>query len=212
MTPKQNDFWIQTYSGKRFSYEDPQPSMITLEDIAVPLSREPRFSGHGSENYSVLSHLLLIETFFDEVEMRLHALLHDAHEAYMKDLPTPLKAYYESFFPGMISELAGNIDMAIYAFLGERLPSPDQLRQIRYADEECLNLERQMLMLNTEHEWDLPLRPIHPRLHRKFYSYVPEVAVEIWMGKVTNLIETLKVRGLAEASEGLESRRVPRYT
>lgn len=91
------------------------PSLI---DIAVGLSRQPRFAGQGRSWWSVLDHTL----FCDELVMqqplpsprlRLAVLLHDAHEAITADVPTDvkgedMKAYQklldvviqDAYFPG----------------------------------------------------------------------------------------------------------------
>jgi hypothetical protein len=64
--------------------------MIDIEDIAVGLSRESRFCGQLRWFYSVGQHSVIMSTLVPP-EHALEALLHDAHEAYVKDLPTPLK-------------------------------------------------------------------------------------------------------------------------
>jgi len=90
--------WIQTASGKAFDLLKPDPAMVDLEnDIAGPLARLARFSGHiASGPYSVAQHSVegadaLLRETGDE---RLAALflLHDAHEAYLGDLTTPVQA------------------------------------------------------------------------------------------------------------------------
>lgn len=84
-----------TYSGRHVSLDnDVVPSLL---DIAVGLSRQPRFGGQTAYWWSVLDHTL----FCDEAlqaglngvnrDMRVALLLHDAHEALTGDVPTPLK-------------------------------------------------------------------------------------------------------------------------
>ena len=72
-----------------------QPA-ITIEAIAGPLSLLPRFLGHTTRPFSVAGHCLA------PIPLILHAhgttaalayLLHDAHEAFTGDLPSPLKNY-----------------------------------------------------------------------------------------------------------------------
>lgn len=90
--------WIGTASGRRLDYLDPRPDQISIDDIAVALSRAPRFCGHTRQPYSVARHsinaveVLQAEHRLDDCRLLRGALLHDASEAYMGDLPTPLKA------------------------------------------------------------------------------------------------------------------------
>lgn len=88
------DAYITTRSGILFDYREPRPEMFRLEDVAFALSRIPRFGGHVA-NYTVAHHSLLVERLAkqhgEDPEVRLAALMHDAHEAYVGDVPTPLK-------------------------------------------------------------------------------------------------------------------------
>ena len=60
-------------------------------ELALSLSRLCRFAGHLSEHYSVAQHSIFVA---DCVEngLQLAALLHDAHESLIGDLPTPIKS------------------------------------------------------------------------------------------------------------------------
>lgn len=82
--------WIQTYSGKRINLLDPKVEDICIEDIAQALSMQCRFSGHCKEFYSVAQHSLFVSKMC-EPQDALHGLLHDASEAYLVDIPKPLK-------------------------------------------------------------------------------------------------------------------------
>ena len=86
----ENETWIQTYTGRRFNPTKPIIDSIVLEDIAHPLSMQCRFSGHLSCFYSVAQHSVLTSYICDKKD-QLHALLHDASEAYIVDIPRPIK-------------------------------------------------------------------------------------------------------------------------
>jgi len=81
--------WILTYTGRRFWPLDPHPDDIDLVDIAHALSNLCRFTGHTSEFYSVAQHSYLVSVLCDKYP--LYGLLHDASEAYLLDLATPIK-------------------------------------------------------------------------------------------------------------------------
>jgi len=86
---------IDTRSGESVLPLDPEPSKIHLEDIAHGLSNVGRFAGQAEEFSSVARHSVRVSR---EVEARgggkaaqQHALVHDAAEAYLSDVPGPVK-------------------------------------------------------------------------------------------------------------------------
>lgn len=87
--------WIQTLDGKAFDLLRPDPKVIDPHVLAVVLSRICRFGGHCIAYYSVAQHSWLVESIVteDDPELRLAALLHDAHEAYwgLGDVLRPAK-------------------------------------------------------------------------------------------------------------------------
>ncbi len=82
--------WIQTYTGRRINLLNPKESDICLEDIAQALSLQCRFSGHCKKFYSVAQHSVFVSKICEEKDA-MYGLLHDASEAYLVDLPKPLK-------------------------------------------------------------------------------------------------------------------------
>lgn len=82
--------WIQTYTGKIFWPLDPRPEEVDIEDIAHALSFLCRFGGHTEKFYSVAEHSVRLSYIVPQKD-RLWGLLHDASEAYLVDLPRPLK-------------------------------------------------------------------------------------------------------------------------
>lgn len=81
---------IRTFSGQYVNVFDPDPDTILIEDIAHALSQQCRFGGHLPEFYSVAQHSVLCVVAVPP-EHALAALLHDAGEAYMLDIPSPIK-------------------------------------------------------------------------------------------------------------------------
>lgn len=89
MTPEK---YQTTHTGKTLNLENIQSSDINIIDIAVSLSRIRRYGGHV--NMSVLRHSLLVAAHFTHNSSAYrYALLHDASEAYLCDIPTYLKKY-----------------------------------------------------------------------------------------------------------------------
>jgi uncharacterized protein len=82
--------YIITKSGRMIDPKAVSPADIHIGDIASSLSRLPRFLGHTSHFYSVAEHCVRVSYAVDP-RAALHALLHDASEAYFADIPSPLK-------------------------------------------------------------------------------------------------------------------------
>lgn len=66
----------------------PEAELLDLEDIAAGLSRTFRF--HGQTTMTVAQHSVLVARIVPR-EHAVAGLLHDASEAYLSDLPTPIK-------------------------------------------------------------------------------------------------------------------------
>lgn len=81
---------IRTSTGKYIDFTNINPDDICIEDIAHALSMQCRFGGHLPKFYSVAQHSVLCSHLVSE-QYQLEALMHDASEAYMLDIPKPLK-------------------------------------------------------------------------------------------------------------------------
>ena len=82
--------WIATYSGQRIDVNLFDPDTIKINDIAHALSHICRFSGHTSQLYTVAQHSVMVSKWCS-VDNGLWGLLHDASEAYLMDIPSPIK-------------------------------------------------------------------------------------------------------------------------
>lgn len=82
--------WITTFTKKRFYPLKPVIADICIEDIAHVLATENRWGGHCPVPYYVTDHSLAVAALC-RPENALYGLLHDAHEAYFRDIPRPIK-------------------------------------------------------------------------------------------------------------------------
>lgn len=127
---------IRTFTGQMVNVLNPDPEQIFIEDIAHALSNICRFGGHTRQFYSVAQHSVMVAQKFDQPYLRMSALLHDAAEAYLLDLPRPIKVKMLDY------QHAETVMMqAIAKRFGLQLPMP---KLITGADD---------LMLNTEWLW-----------------------------------------------------------
>jgi 5'-deoxynucleotidase YfbR-like HD superfamily hydrolase len=138
--------WIKTFTGVHFDYAKPSIKSICIEDIAQALSHECRFAGHIPEFYSVAQHSVLISKIVPP-SFALEALLHDAHEAYCKDIPSPLKKLIPDY-----RGIESNIDFAIrIKFELPLIISPI----VKQADLVMLATERRDLDLDDGTPWPM---------------------------------------------------------
>ena len=82
--------WIETYTGKHFYFLDPKEDDIDIRDIAHALAFTCRYTGHSNRFYSVAEHSVLVSYLANDP---LAALLHDASEAYITDIASPIKQH-----------------------------------------------------------------------------------------------------------------------
>lgn len=82
--------YLTTHSGKQVDPANLRVAEVNILDIAHSLSHQCRFAGHTSTFYSVAQHSLRVAERLPRPH-RLVGLLHDAPEAYLTDLPRPLK-------------------------------------------------------------------------------------------------------------------------
>ena len=85
---------IVTYTGRVIEPLNPDPAEIDILDIAHALSNQCRFTGHTHTYYSVAQHSVLVSRHCAP-EDALWGLLHDASEAYLADIPRPVKRFTE---------------------------------------------------------------------------------------------------------------------
>jgi 5'-deoxynucleotidase YfbR-like HD superfamily hydrolase len=102
-----DEHFITTYTGKKFHYLSPTPEEIDIKDIAHALSLTCRFGGHCRSFYSVAEHSVRVAAEVP-ASSALFALLHDAAEAYLPDIPSPMKQDYKKW-----QALEGRIEKVI---------------------------------------------------------------------------------------------------
>lgn len=100
MSNERRGNWMQSFTGVQVWPLDPRIEDFRAEDIAHALACQNRFAGHAREPYSVGEHSVRASLAVDvstcrtddqRRKVRLAALMHDATEAYLVDLPRPIK-------------------------------------------------------------------------------------------------------------------------
>ncbi len=142
--------WISTYTQKAFYFDKLDPDSICIEDIAHALSNVCRFSGHCPHHYSVAQHSVLVSKLCSQ-EDALTGLLHDATEAYIGDMVTPLKRLIPDFqsFEDRLWQIIAK------KFGAKRVIPPG----VHRADLTALSIEAKNLMGVDPKEWGLDPAP-----------------------------------------------------
>lgn len=149
---------LETVSGKKIDITNPSPDTIEITDIAWALSRMPRFSGHSIPfiPYSVAQHCIQVmkELAPHGPEIQMYGLLHDAAEAYINDLPSPVKHLPE--IHAVISKLENKLQHTIYEALNIRPPTEEEEQIVKIADKIQQAVEAYNFMYSRGNDWNLP--------------------------------------------------------
>lgn len=129
---------IQTATGRIVDPFALLPVDIDPADIAASLSKLCRYNGHTSRFYSVAEHSVLVSTVVP-VEHALWGLLHDAAEAYLGDMPRPIKRRFPAF---AAAEEAILRNVARVFSLPERIPASVHDADLRITNDERAALLR----------------------------------------------------------------------
>jgi 5'-deoxynucleotidase YfbR-like HD superfamily hydrolase len=156
-----NHPWIKTFTGRKFNPTHPYANAIVIEDIAHSLAMQCRFNGHSSVFMSVAQHSVMT-SYICNFEDALHGLLHDASEAYLSDIPRPLKNSNEM---ESYRKLESNLQKMIFERFGLNNEEPESVRK---ADNIMLSTEAHMFMKGPHqcYEIEKPLlfkfEPLNP--------------------------------------------------
>ena len=143
---KPDSGWIQTYTGIKFFPLHPKNEDISIEDIAHALSMQCRFTGHVKKFYSIAQHSVYVSYLCDESDA-LYGLLHDASEAYVSDVSSPLKKLDEFKAYMNIEKILQN---KIYESFGLDANTP---KSVKKADLVMLATEARDLMSPIHSDW-----------------------------------------------------------
>lgn len=112
-----NEHLLDTFSGHKLNLDSPEAGQIELDDIAAALSKVCRFGAQPVRFHSVAQHAVLVMQLAAEdlgrPDLALWALHHDSHEAYLCDVPNPLKRKLRDDGNAVYDETSEALDGAI---------------------------------------------------------------------------------------------------
>lgn len=144
--PRSDRNWIQTFTGRPYWPHDPRPEDVCIEDVAHALSQLCRYTGHTRRFYSVAEHSVHVSRLVPP-DLALQGLLHDAHEAYVNDVATPMKRGLPDY--RQVEDLNQAVVLRHFGL-------PAQLdKRVHEADALMLQVERKHLMAPCSKDWGL---------------------------------------------------------
>lgn len=184
--------YISTRTGHKFPFLNPTVEDINPLDIATGLAHTARFGGQTRMFYSVAQHCLALAEMVDHPVAKLYALLHDAAEAYIGDMPTPIKATMPQF-----REAEKAIMRAVWEWAGFSGPQKRLavVARVNYLDKNAPRAEATHLF-NPVPEWVYELDPL-PNYPGKMFMYKPH---SYWENKYLTTLNHVK----AEAARYLD--------
>jgi hypothetical protein len=137
---------IETAMGNIFNFLEPTAEQISIVDIAHSLANQCRFTGHTREFYSVAEHSMLVARLVRNPEHKMIALLHDASEAYLTDIATPVKAHLSNY---------RELEATIWKAVASKYNLPETLpEEVKLADRQALYIEAGQLIPSCGENWE----------------------------------------------------------
>lgn len=171
--------WIQTFSGGTFNPIQPKVEEVNIVDIAHALSYQCRYAGHTTRFYSVAEHSLYV-SYNVPAQWALEALLHDASEAYLVDIPRPIKPFLANYYA---------LEQGVMNAIGQAFNlsrDPACWQAVKEVDTRILADEKAQVMSPAYHpgEWQGMLPPLGINVH----GYPPEEANRRFMARFNTLM------------------------
>jgi hypothetical protein len=181
--------WTQTRHGRVFDLMEPRAEDVDFSEIAETLAHLPRFGANSQKPISVAQHTLMA-ALAAPAEIRPYLLLHDAHEAYIGDIVTPVVRALDRDFEtrrlaacddkdearravdywrqepcrpsALIAGLKLRLDAAIHAAAGLPVPDAPLRQEIALADRRALVTERRDFCANPPLSWGTEIEATAP--------------------------------------------------
>ena len=172
--------WIETYTGRQFEYISESIDAINIEDISHALSNLCRFAGNCHEFYSVAQHSYIVSQYVSP-KNKLQALLHDATETYISDIPAPFKRMFPE-----VKKIENDICKRIFKKFNINYPISQEVKLI---DIRLLLAERKYLFNHKyNHDWGFDVSALDINL-KQFGIWSPLLAEKKFKENFKQLME-----------------------
>ena len=172
-------YQIVTQSGRIIDFGgEIDPEQLYLADIITGLSNVCRYSGQVFSFYSVAEHCMLVSDYVPK-RLRPYALLHDAAEAYMGDVPRPVKLLCPEY-----KGIENRVEDAILRRFGVPIPNEGDKKLVKVIDNRALLTEASELKVGNIQQWlavpGMPLPGIEFPGLRELDLYSPSEAAGLY--------------------------------
>lgn len=176
---EQTESCISLYDGEYFDFLDPDRSVYSVGTIAHALSNLCRYTGHVNRFYSVAEHSVLVSLAVPK-KFALEGLFHDAAEAFLGDVSSPLKK--------LLPEYRALEDAAMASIAKKFNLSPWKLHslEVHQADKRMYHAERQHIAPGKDDLWHTNLRAVRSV---KPVGFSPAVAETLFLERYKELTE-----------------------
>ncbi len=200
--------WVQLKGQLAFNLigNGENSEKITMSAIAHSLSRLPRFLGHTKVRWMIAHHTLLVRDIVNQLLSSEHdrhiagiyALLHDAHEVIMGDVPAPVKKVWKENYNFDVKEFEKYLDKRIRTDLKVPLNPPAWVQEvINEADIYALKLERNSFMA-SKHDWMIDEIPIPSIVNPTFCPITSTVTLTRFM--MSELLHAKRMNDVANVA------------
>lgn len=199
---RDDNSYIRTFTGRMFWPLDPLASDVDIRDIAHALAHKCRYGGHCTRFYSVAEHSIRMARFTwsglaptpellkEKALLARACLLHDAGEAYLPDVPRPVKPLLTGF-----AQVEHQVEVAIAEALQVTYPWPSMVHVLDYGI-----LTDEMRELLPYDDWDGEAHGGAPGswrygkplgLNGSSFGWGPEYAESVFLEMYTKLTEAV---------------------
>lgn len=170
--------YIRTRMGYKFDFGELESNVIDIKDIAWALSMTCRYGGHSGKFYSVAEHSVHVANSVPTY--KFEGLMHDAAEAYIGDIVSPLKRRLAEF-----TDFEYRLETLIAKRFGLRHPWPSEVHEF---DLRMLANEMPVLFGNSQ---DVRMEPVQGI---SIQCLQPSDAYDLFMAKFKELKNGIVVK------------------
>lgn len=193
-----------TYTGKKFYPYEPKMDQIDIQDIAHALAHICRFAGHVRRFYSVAEHSVHVSNIVLEKtkdpNLALYGLLHDASEAYLVDIPHPVKKGLKQY-----KELEESVMCLVRGKYGLNGLKYDEIKKA-----DMISLVTEMRDLMNNYEQEKVFYPDVEPMTKKISPLPSAIAKHQFLGRYKILIQLVKGVGVRKIVTGKKNEDIPR--
>lgn len=159
MTVIPSAYMVETFTGRFVDTKTPDHRDICIEDIAHALANTCRFGGHCRTFYSVAEHAVVVsrrlEQKMDSRILSFAGLHHDDAEAYLGDIPRPMKGLLGQAYKRMTQRMDLAIFRGVLNGAGVHGFTADDIHResVKTADNWALLLEARFLLPSRGVNW-----------------------------------------------------------